>query len=215
MPISPDPPRGFTLLEFNKGAAAAVGAINPLGAQIDALLSAGITPFQLALAAQLNAAVAAQANLTLQVTDPLAAIRALLAAMAQLQAALTAALSLPPLDISLGAELTATARLVTDLQAQLGPLQLAVDAALRIKIPAIRLAAELGLALNAGPFFAFTYDNTTLSGAGAEINSVFSAGLNDGTNTIAPTGEPVFGLVVVCKEFGLSGYFSAIIDVPT
>jgi len=215
MPISPNPPQGITLIDFNVGAAAAVGAINPLGAQIDGLLAGGITPLQVLLAAQLNASLAAQATISLQVSDPLAAIRELLAAMAQLQAALTAALALPPLEISLGAELTATAALVATLQAQLGPIQLLIQAALNAKIPAIRLAADLGASLGVGPFFVFNFDNDNLSGAGAEIQALFNSGMNDGTNTIAPTGEPVFGIVIVSKELSLSTHLSAIIDVPT
>lgn len=215
MPISPDPPQGIALIDFNVGAAAAVGAINPLGAQIDGLLAGAIGPFQALLAAQLNASLVAQANIQLQITDPLAALRALLAALVELQASINAALALPPLQVSLSAELSAAAALAATLQAQLGPLQLLINAALDIKIPFIRLAADLGASLNVGPFFAFNFDNANLSGAGAEIAALFSAGLDDGTNTIAPNGEAVFGIVIVSKELSLSGHLSAIIDVPT
>ena len=78
------------MVDFNVGAAAAVGFLNPMGAQLDALLALGLGPFQAALAAQFNASLALQAALSLTLAagdlDIVAQLKASIAALVQIQA---------------------------------------------------------------------------------------------------------------------------------
>lgn len=210
-----DPVASGTLGEINIGLAAAIGFINPLGAQIDALVGLGLSPLQVDLAAQFNAALAAQATLTLQVTDPLAAIKAALAAVIQLQAALTAALALPPLHLSLSAELSASAALSAALSAKIGGLRLLINAALNIKIPAIRAAAQIAADLSAGPAIVLVFDGisdaTPLSVIGSLIQAKFAAGVTHGANTIFPT-DPTSGILIITKGASVFASLQAIIQ---
>ena len=184
-----------TLLSVNVGLAAALGFLFPLGAQIDALLALGLGPFQADLALQFNAAIALKATLSLSIGDPLLGLNLALAALAQLQAALQAALSLPPIQLSLGAELGATAALAGALSFKLGGIALLIELALAIKIPALKAAAELQAALGLGPVFLHTFDSVDLATAGAEISAAMSAGFSNGGDVIPDTGTPVFGVV--------------------
>lgn len=210
----PDAYRAIDLLDFNVGAAAAVALLNPLGAQIDALLALGLGPFQALLAAQFNAALAATASLSLTIGDPLAALTLAIAAVAQLQAALTAALALPPIQLSLSAELTASAALALTLQGQLGGLQLLIKAALAIKIPAIQAAAALGASLNAGPFFAISFSDVQLQQVSSWLSGeVGSGGLNADSTTLLPT-DITYGVLIFGSLPSAQAAFSAIISVP-
>lgn len=193
--------------EINVGAAAAVGFLNPLGAQVDAMIAFGLGPLQLDLAASLDASLALAASLSLSVSDPLAAIRAALAALIELQASLTAALALPPLTLSLGAELSAAASLSAALSAKLGGLKLLLDAAIAVKIPAIKAAAGLSASLAAGPFVILGFDGLdvlsppdgtmTLQEVGNQIQSLFSGTIGSGP-TISST-DNVSGVIIVTK----------------
>jgi hypothetical protein len=215
----PDAYRAIHLIDFNVGAAAAVALLNPLGAQVDALLALGLGPFQALLAAQFNAALAASASLALTISDPLSALRAAIAAVAQLQAALSAALALPPIQLSLSAELTASAALAATLQGQLGGLQLLIRAALAIKIPAIQAAAQAYADLNVGPFFAIAFSGSST----AEVSSwlageVGSGGLTADSLTLPPT-LPTFGVLIfaaasIAADASAFAAFNAIISVP-
>jgi len=190
-----------TLGSLNVGLAAALGFLWPLGAQIDALIALGIGPFELDLALQFDASLALQATLSLQVSNPLAALLLAIQAMAQLQAALQAALALPPLTLSLSAELGASVALAGALSAKLGGLRILIEAALAIKIPAMKLASELQAQLGAGPAFLLSFTGGTLAQAGSAINTAFSAGLTDPgpPNSIAP-GDPVTGIIMLTKD---------------
>ena len=190
-----------TLGELNVGLAAAVGFLNPLGAQIDALISLGIGPFEFGLAAQFNAAVAAQASISLQIGDPLASLQAAISALAALQAALSAALALPPITIGLSAELGASAALAATLSAQLGELSIVVSAAIAIKIPAVKLAAALLASLSAGPVFLHQFTSDTLSGSMTEIGG-FSSGMSDPGNpgNDILSGDQVSGFLFTTKN---------------
>jgi hypothetical protein len=206
-----------TLGEFNVGAAAAVALISPLSAQIDALLSLGIGKLQADIAARLNAALVAQANLSLQIglgdVGLIASLKASIAALGALQAALAAGLKLPPVQLSIGAELGAAASLAVTLKAQLGGLKALINAALAVSVPAVNLAAQLSASLGAGPFFALSLGNTTLAALGSELQSAFSSGLEDNGNQILP-GDSVFGVLLICKDPALSAALQAIIVVP-
>ncbi len=206
------PVRSGTLGSYNVGLASAVGFLVPLGAQIDALIAAGLGPFQVDLSARLNAALAITAGLAVQVSDPFAALRALLAALVSLQASLTAALAFPLPSIQFGVQLSAMAAMQGTLAVQLGGLQLAVQLALQLKIPALRAAAALAASLNAGPAFAFTFDGP-LAAQGAAIAALFAGGLSDGPNIIFP-GQQVAGVVLLSAVPSVQLALSAIIQVP-
>jgi hypothetical protein len=187
-----------TLGEANIALTAAVGLINPLGAQLDAMVAFGIGPLQADLAASLDASLALTATLSLQVTDPTAAIRAALQALIELQASLSAALALPPLTLSLGAEIGASAALAASLTAKLGTIKLLIDAAIAVKIPALKLAASLGISLGLGDVVVLSFDGinegSTLADVGSLIQAKFAAGV--GAGAITP-GELASGVILV------------------
>lgn len=187
-----------SLGEANIALAGAVGLINPLGAQLDAMVAFGVGPLQADLSASLNASLALKASLSLQVSDPTANIRAALKAIVELQAALSAALSLPSLSLSLGAEIGAAASLSAALSAKLGGIKILIEAALAVKVPALKLAAELGISLGLGDVVVLSFDGinegSTLSQVGSLIQSKFAGGV--GSGAIGP-GELASGVILV------------------
>jgi len=208
MPLSQE--KSASLGQFNVGLAVALGFLNPLAIRLDALIAVGIGPFEALLAAQLNASLAAQATLAVQF-DPTANLRVLANALVQLQVALEAALAV---DVSVGiqAELNVVSDLAITLQIQLGGLQLAIEAVLAIKIPALALAAELQAKLSA-TVFGFSFEDDSLATTGGQIASLFSSGLVDGSNSIGP-GDPVGGVVLLgSAAFAIDAIF-AIITIP-
>lgn len=218
----PDSYRAISLIDFNVGAAAAVAFLNPLSAQLDALLALGLGPFQAALAAQFNAALSAQAQLSLSLSigdiGIIAALQASIAALAQLQAALAGALALglPPIQLSLGAELTATAALAATLQVQLGGLQLLIEAALAIKIPAVRAAAQLTAALSVGPFYCISFSDTTVGNVVTWLNArtELKSPVDIGVPALPYSQTGVFGVLIFGQGTSAKASFDAIISVP-
>lgn len=204
-----------TLGSYNVGLAVAAGLIVPLSAQLDALLAVGLGPFQAELQAQFNAALATQATLTLQVGDPTAALRAAIAAVAQLQAALIASLTLPPVTLSIAAELGATAAIVGALTARLGVLSGAISLALRIKAGAITSAADLQAALNAGPVTAIAFGGDTWTVEGAKLANLFNGGTVDGhaITGLNPAETVLGGIVLATGSASAAAALSAIIQV--
>ena len=192
---------GF-LIDLNVGLAAALGFLWPLGAQIDFLLAFGLGPFEFDLAIQFEASLALQASLSISISDPLLGLQLAIQAVAQLQAALQAALTLPTFSISIGAELSASIALAAALSAKLGNITLMIEAALAIKIPAIKLAMELALKLAMGPAFLLSFSGTDLATAGADINTTFAGGLVDPPNTILST-DPVWGIILVTNALAV------------
>jgi len=187
--------KGSSMGGLNVGLAAAIGFLNPLGAQIDALLAVGLGPLQFDLGVQFNAALSLQATLSIQVGNPLAALQAAIAAVAQLQVALQAALSLPAITVSIGAELGASAALGAALAVKLGALELLIAAALNIKIPAIKFAASLDLTV--GPLELLRFDGS-LADSGNAIQAAFTdpAGMQVDAVTLFPS-DPVLGIILV------------------
>lgn len=196
-----------TLGSVNIGAAQAVNVINPLAGQLDAMVAFGIGPLQSDLASSLGAALSLQATLRLQTTDPFSAIRHALQALIELQGSLTAALSLPPVVLSVTAELTAAASVAAAVTAKLGAIKLLLDAATNIKIPSVRLASDLAAALSAGPVVLLSFDGMNVSGSGgppgatlqevgASIAAKFSFPV--GSPAIQPT-DAVSGIVIITK----------------
>lgn len=182
-----------TLGDINVAASAAATILYPLSASLDGLLSFALGPLQADLATQFSATLAAQATLTLQVGDPTAALKAAISALGQLQAALTAALALPPINLSLSAELTAAAALLASLKVKLGLLDVLIKAALKIKLQALKFAGELQASLSATGVL-LTFSSTDLATAGSEISSLFSGA---GVTGITPASGPVSGIIIV------------------
>jgi len=200
------------MVDLNVGLAAAAGFLNPLGAQIDAMLSAGLGPLQFDLGVQFDAALSLQATLSIQVGNPLAALQAAIAAVAQLQVALQAALSLPAITVSIGAELGASAALGAALAVKLGALELLIAAALNIKIPAIKFAAEMAANLSAGPLILARFGGQptdTLASSGADIASTFGSQLSIDGVTIDPS-DPVLGIILVAGTPSVGASFNAL-----
>jgi len=193
--------------DINVGAAAAVAFLNPLSAQMDAMLAFSLGPLVADLSVQLDASLALSATLALSISDPFANIKAALEALIELQASLTAALALPPLVLSLSAEISASAALSAALSAKLGGLNLLVDAAIAVKIPAVKAAASLSASLAAGPFVILGFDgldvlppadgNMTLQQVGNAIQAKFSGTIGSGP-TIS-SSDQVSGVIIVTK----------------
>lgn len=224
-------PSGGTLGSFNVGLAAALGLIYPLGisleglsAQLDALLSIGLGPFQAELSLQFNAALAAQATLTLQIGDPTVALQLALSALAQLQAALTAALAFPPINISLSAELSAAVALGAALAARLGLIKIAIEAAIKVKLAGLKLllgtldaAAQLEAKIALPGAYAFSFEDPDPGGIGEEnlqtLGNQIQALFSGGVGSIASTDPGVYGIVLMTKLPAVQAALSAIITV--
>lgn len=204
-----------TLGDFNVALVAAAGLIVPLSAQIDALLSVGLGPFQADLAVQFNAALAATATLSLQIGDPTAALQLAIGALAQLQAALQAALSLPPINLSLGAELSASAALVGALSARLGLLSLAIQAAIQIKLGALNAIASIEANFSAGPVVGIAIAGDSWTANGAKINSLFNGNTVDGfaISGLVPSSTIEGGVLLMCGSASAAAALSAIISI--
>lgn len=192
----------FTLGEVSVAATAAITLFNPLLAQFDLSLNGafGLGALQADLSAQFNAALSASVDIGLQISNPLAGFLAALQAMAQLQAELQAVISLgiPPLSAELNVSASAQAALVASLQAKLGGLNLLLDLALQVKIPAIQFLGDLAASLSAGPIFLLAFQGDQLAVSGNDVQLAFNAGLVDGPNFINP-GDICYGIVLVTK----------------
>ena len=194
---------------------AAAGLVVPLSAQLDALLAVGLGPFQAELQAQFNAALAATATLTLQIGDPLAALKLAISALGQLQAALQAALSLPPINLSLSAELGASAALVGALSARLGLLSVAIQAALQIKLGALNAIASIQANLTAGPVVGVAIAGESWAANGAKIASLFNGNTVDGFSIpgLVPSSTIAGGVLLMCGSASAAAALSAIISI--
>jgi len=205
---------GGTLGSLNVAAAASVGFVGPLSAQLDALVGVGLGNAQVDLGIQFNSALTLQANLALQVGNPLAALQAALASIGLLQASLQAALSLPPVQLTLSSQISAQAALAGALSAKLGVLKGLIAAAVAVKAPAIQAVTGFATALSAGPAIALSFDgitdNTPLSSIGALVASKFSSGISYGGNSIGPA-EPASGVILVTKGASVYGAMGIIL----
>jgi hypothetical protein len=191
---------GGTLGSINVAAFNANIFLPALTAQIDAAISAGLGPAKFDLSAQLSGTLAAQATLVLQLGDPTAAIRTAIAAVAQLQAALTASLTLPAVNLSLSAEIGATAAIAATLTAKLGVIEGIISAALQVKLPALNFSNGLGNALGVGPALLLGFngiaDGTNLTQIGNLIQAKFTGPITFGLDTINP-GDFVSGIILL------------------
>jgi hypothetical protein len=199
MPVTITEELGGTIGDLNVALAGALGFLYPLGAQIDAMIALGLGPLEFDLALQFDAALAAQATLSLQIGNPLVALELAIAALAQLQAALQAALALPPITLSIGAELSAAAALSGALAAKLGGLKATIAVALAVKIPAMQLAGQFMAALSLGDIILESFTGGTLAETGAALGGHWSSAISATTpvpTTINP-GDAVQGIILV------------------
>lgn len=200
-----------TLGSYNAGLSAAIGFLVPLGAQIDALIAAGLGPFKADVGARLNAALSAQAGLAISVGNPFASLQVLLSALGTLAAALQGALAFGIPSVEIGAQLSLVAAISGSLAITLGGLELAIKLALAVKIPALRAAANITASLSAGPAFAFSYSGP-LATVGNEIAAEYNAGMSHGGNSIAP-GDSVYGVTLLSSIPSVQLALQAIIQV--
>lgn len=191
---------GGTLGEINLALTTANIYLPALMAQIDVAISAGLGPMKFDLATQLNATIAAQATLAIQVSNPLASLQLSLSALAQLQAQLQAALALPSVSVSLTAEISAAASLAATLQAKLGLIDGVISAALAVKLPAINFVEGLGV-LGLGPAILLYFDGitdggTSMADIGTLIQTKLQSPVTFGGDTIQPT-DFVGGVIIL------------------
>jgi hypothetical protein len=205
-------PKSGTLGAFNVGLATSVATLVPLGAQVDALIAAGIGPFQEDLSARLNAAVSASATLSVAVGNPFAGIQSVLMSLSGIQQALQLALQYPTPTLQYSEQLSTLMALSGTLAAELGALQQVIQQSNQIKTAALRGAADLSAGVNAGPAFFFDF-NGSLGAVGGELASLCVGGLIDGTNTITPT-QQVYGIVLLSSVPSVQTALSAIIKAP-
>lgn len=167
--------KNCNLIDFNVGATAALAVLNPLAAQVDFALfgSLGIGAIQANLQAQLTAALKAQLDIGLNISNPYIGFQLALAGIAGLQAQIAAALSgaIPAVSIDATGQLAATAALAAILQVQIGGLQALIDGALKVKLPAVGLAADFAAKLQAGPITVLAWDSETVANVVTEIQT--------------------------------------------
>jgi hypothetical protein len=191
-----------SLFEVNIAAAASIGFVDPLLAQLDLMLFGqfGLGSLQADLTLQFNAAISASAQLNLQVSNPFLPLQAVIAAILQLQAAIEFLLAsgLPTVSLQLSAQLSAAASLAATLSLKLGGIRLLLEVAIALKLAAVKFFADLQASLSAGPVHILSFDQTpapfSLANAGTSIDTLFSTGLSG----ILPS-DPVYGLVIVTK----------------
>jgi hypothetical protein len=155
---------------INVGLFAAVGLLGPLLAQIDLMLygSIGIGALHADFSLQLSAALQASLDIGLNLSNPFIGFSLALSAIATLQAQIALALS-GQISFSLDAslQLSANASFSAALSARLGGLELVIQAAIALKIPAIEFLARLNL--SAGPLLVASWEDMRLDQAAAQF----------------------------------------------
>lgn len=192
----------YTLGQVNVGLAVGLGLMNPLLLQLDLMLTGqfGLGPFLADIQVQFNAAISATLQLSIGISDPLAALRALLQALVQVQASLAVALSfpLPIISIQASAQISAIASLSAALTLKIGGIKALLQAGLAVKIPALQFIAQISAAMSAGPVHLVSFTGDNLLNTGTQISAQFASGLGP-SNPIAP-GEQVSGILIVTKD---------------
>lgn len=201
----------YPLGAINVGLSGVVTAVVPLLAQVDLMLTGafGLGSLLADLSAQLNAALTAQIQLSLQVSNPFAALEAQLQAILQIQAgiAATLALGLPSISLTLTASLSASVAISATLALRVGGLQALISLALSIKLPLISLLASLNL--SAGPFVLLSVGFAAPSTLASSITE-YSGLVSGGVGGILP-GDQVYGIIMLTKSPSASVALSAIL----
>ncbi len=192
----------YTIGEINIGLAAGLGLLNPLLLQFDLFLTGqfGLGPFLSDVQVQFAGAISAVQSLGLNLSDPLQAIRALMAAFISLQAALSVALSfgMPTVALQITAQISAVAALSASLGLKLGGIKALIAGGLAVKTPALRFATKMAATLAAGPVHLVTFRGNTLAGSGLELAAQFAVGLGP-ADPLHP-GDFVDGILLVTKD---------------
>ncbi len=199
----------YTLGAINVGLTGAIAAVVPLLAQVDLMLtgSFGLGALLADLSVQLNAALAAQAQILISVTDPIAALKAQLQAILSVQAGISAtlALGLPPFAVSV----SASAALSASLALKVGGIQALIALVLSLKLPLVSLVGQLNAALSAGPFVLLSvgFDApSTLASSTTEYSGLVGGGVGG----ILP-GDQVYGVILLTKAPSAAVALSAIL----
>ena len=175
------------------------GIINPFAAQVDAALwgSLGLGNLQADLSARLDAAIQANADIALNM-NPFVGFQMALAALAQLQVQIEAALS-GGIVFGATAQIGANAALIADLELRLGGLNALLEAVLKVKIPAIQFVAGLDV----GPVRLVAWEDMPNSEMVGKISTV----LDD-----VASGSNTYGVLLVTKTpaawVGISSMFN-------
>lgn len=192
----------YTLGGINIGLAVGIGLMNPLLVQMDLMLTGqfGMGALLADVRAQFNAAISAVLQMSIGISDPLSAIRALILAVAQLQASVAVALSfgLPTVALQIGAQIAAMSALSGALTAKLGGLKALLALGLAVKVPAVKFVGNMSGALSAGPAHLLSFTGTTLGMAGAQVAAQFAAGLGP-DDPLHPL-DLVDGIIIVTKD---------------
>lgn len=208
-----NPLGSYTLGQVNIGLAAGLGLMNPLLLQLDLFLTGqfGLGPFLADIQVQFNAAISAVLQIGIGVSNPLAALQALLAALVQVQASLAIALSLPLPNVSLqaSAQLAALGALTGALALKIGGIKALLAGGLAVKIPALQFVAEVAAALSAGPVHLLSFTGDNLGTTGTQIAAQFAAGLGP-SDPINPL-EQVSGILIVTKDPAVFAALGAIL----
>ena len=205
----------FTLGQINIGLLAGLGLLNPLIAQLDLFLTGqfGLGPFLADVQVQFNAAISTVLQLSLNLTNPLDAIRSLIMAFAQLQVALSLALSfnLPGVSLQISGQISAIAALTGALSLKLGGIKALLAAGLAVKIPALQFVAHISAVLAAGPAHLVAFSNSNLATTGAQIAAQFASGLGP-SDPISPI-DLVDGILIVTKDPAVFNALGVILKV--
>lgn len=183
---------------INIAAAGSVGLATGLISQLDLALfgSFGLGSLSSDLSLQFSAALDAEVQIGLQISDPVASLEAL----ANLLASLT--ITLPSINLEANAALSANIASAAAIGLQLGGINALIEAALAVKTPAADFFSNISAALGAGPLFLVNFTEPAgpgLAQAGIEINTLFNGGLVSGPDAISPT-DPVYGVIIVTKD---------------
>jgi hypothetical protein len=191
---------GGDIGSINVGLFAAVGLLGPLLAQIDLMLygSIGIGALHADFSLQLSAALQASLDIGLNLSNPFIGFSLALSAIATLQAQIALALS-GQISFSLDAslQLSANASFSAALSARLGGLELVIQAAIALKIPAIEFLARLNL--SAGPLLVASWEDMRLDQAAAQFQFDAANGMSYGPTTINAF-DMTYGVVIFTKS---------------
>lgn len=209
--VAPSP---MTLGEFSVGASVAVGFMIPLSAQLDLAIFGpfGVGSIQADLSAQFSTALALNASLSASLSNPIANFQQALAALAQLTVAISQALAagIPTMGVDIGIQISSTAALTGSLSGKLGGISALISAALAVKIGANQFVGELQASLAAPGLDVLTFGfdvPMTAAQVGAEAAAQFSM-----LPGILPT-DHVTGIMIVTKNPAASTALSALFKV--
>jgi len=193
-----------TLGDVNIGARLAVAALLPLIAQIELHIGGAFGLGQ--LKADIQARLQAALEASIQIQNPslslLTAITAAIDAVAGLQAAAAAGVTLP------GVSVNASLQAIASLQAQLSGLQLLLDLAAGVRLQGANVVGALNAALNVGPVALYGATGQPLAALLGQISGADYASVG-----IAP-GDSCDALLLISKAPGFNAAAGVLFPVP-